>query len=75
MAVYAERQPIPRETVHLLKSDTELGDELREKRVSREHLVRIVEGVLHMDLAAARVVHTWLGQQIGVLEQAQNLTK
>lgn len=64
MNVYAERRPIPRRTVHALKSDGTLGDEDREARLSREGLVREVEVGAVMDLPTAQSLHKWLGEKI-----------
>jgi hypothetical protein len=64
MAVYSERRPLPRKTVHSLEEDGSLGDELRDKRETRTALVREVEADLVMDLLTATAVRDWLNEKI-----------
>lgn len=64
MAIFSERRPIPRKTVHPLMDDGSLGEELKDRRESRESFVREIEADLVLDLPTAIGVHQWLGNKI-----------
>jgi hypothetical protein len=59
MAVFSERFPIPRETVHSV-AEKGLGPEIRQERVSREGIVREVDVNLIMSATQARSIAKWL---------------
>ncbi len=65
---YSERQAIARQTVHPLQGET-LGEEIRERRQSRNGPVREIEVGAIMDLSSARSLRKWLDEKIGELEK------
>jgi hypothetical protein len=69
LALFSERAPIPQESVHPLKEDGTLGEEIDELRVSKEDVVRTVNAVVYMDLTQAVVIRNWLDEKIKVLQQ------
>jgi hypothetical protein len=73
LAFYSERVAIPQQTVHTVK-DGVLGEEVLEQRVGRDGIVREVEVDTIMDIATARVLHTWLGDQLKIIEQLSGST-
>jgi len=46
-----------------------LGEEVLERRVGRDSMIREVEVALVMDLELAKAFHGWLTTKIGELEQ------
>lgn len=70
MAVYSERNAIPRETTFALKDSGGLVDKPKEV-VSRDGVVRELDADLMMDVKTAKEVHQWLGQQIAVIEKTK----
>lgn len=67
MAVYSERQPIPKRMVHLVKQGV-LGKEISEKRESRKGIFREVESDLVMSVATATAIRNWLNERIAEVE-------
>jgi len=59
MSVFSERFPIPQTTVTVLTS-TGPGDEIREKRISKEGIIREVEANLIFDRHIAKIIGKWL---------------
>jgi hypothetical protein len=67
MAIFNDRQPIPRMIEHEITSDGRLGEEL--SRDIRSGIVREVEADVIMDLNAARSLREWLTGKITDLEE------
>ena len=70
MAIFNERQPIPKATAHVLKDDHHLGEELVDARDVRSSVFRSVEANLIMDLPTAISIQGWLADKIAQLEKA-----
>jgi hypothetical protein len=71
MAVFSERRPLPRRTVHGVTSGGGLGDELLDRREGRQAFaVREVEADLVMDLMTAQQLHMWLAEKIDQLRES-----
>jgi hypothetical protein len=70
MAIYSERRPIPRTTVHTVSKDGVLGAEERDKRDERSSYVREIEADLVMDLPTAISTRQWLDDKIMQIEKA-----
>jgi len=68
MVIFNERGAIPTQTVQAVSSDGTIGEEIFEKRTSRDAIVREVEADLVMDLATANVLVTWLQDKINQLQ-------
>jgi hypothetical protein len=66
IALYSERPAIPQQTVQALKEDGTLGDEVVDRRVGKEGVVREMEVDAIMDADVARALHAWLGEQLGI---------
>ena len=67
MALFNERAAIPREMVHSVNADGTLGTETA--REGKEGVVREMEVDVMLSPTSARLLHTWLGEQIRKLEQ------
>lgn len=70
VALFKERQPIPREITNKLEEDGTLGDEVR--RRSKKGIMRTVEANLYMDKDAAQTLIAWLQQQVDTLNALQS---
>lgn len=68
--VYNERLPLPQQVVYSLNTDYTLGEEIMERRVSKEGIVREVEVQIVLGIEEAEGFHDWLGLQI---ERAQEM--
>jgi hypothetical protein len=68
MSFFSERSAIPKTTVHAVKPDGTLGDEIVSERVSRDAVIREIEVCVSMSLATAKVFHTWLDERIRIME-------
>lgn len=68
MAIYNERLPIPQQTTFELK-DNQVGNEVKEKRRTRQAIIRNVEVDLIMDLNTAESMRDWLDQHIQRLKE------
>jgi hypothetical protein len=68
---YSERTPIPRQTVHFLMEGHTLGDEIVERRTSREGMVREVEVSVSMNLDVAKSLKQLLDKHIMAIETAK----
>ena len=64
MAVYSERRPIPKRTVHVISEEGVLGDEVSDKREVRDAFVREVEADLVISLEVAQAMRAWLDDRI-----------
>src|SRR5689334_23353953 len=64
MALFSERRPLPRKTVHSLGTDGLLSDELMDRRETRKAFVREVEADVVMDLPTAIAIRKWLTRKI-----------
>jgi len=71
MDLWSERFAIPKETVHQLKPDGTLGEELREERVVQDAIVREVEVGVVIDVGLAKSMIDWLQDKIDQIEEAQ----
>ena len=65
---YSERMPIPTQTVQPV-TEGKLGEEIKERRVSKEGVIRELEVGVIVDLSAAKTLLKWLGEKIDNLEQ------
>lgn len=68
MALFNERNAIPRQIVHEVKPDGTIGHELPEKRDGRDTIVREIEASLIMDVQTAKVLIGWLQDKVDQLE-------
>ena len=68
MAFYSERSAIPQHIVHVFDGDR-LGDEIKERRVSRDAVVREVEFCASMSLSVAKGFRDWLDANIKAIEE------
>lgn len=68
-ALYNERQAIPRQTVHPLKDPATLGEEILDRRVSREGIVREMEVDVILSAHAAEGLIVWLQNKINELKK------
>ena len=71
LAIYSERRPIPRKTVHTVSEIGKVGKELTDKREERDGFVREVEADLILDINAATVIRDWLSEKITDLAKIQ----
>jgi hypothetical protein len=69
MNLFSERVPIPQQQTFEISSDGKLGDEVKEKRVVREGVIREVEVSVVMELHTARALRVWLDAQIKTAEE------
>jgi hypothetical protein len=69
MAVWNERWPIPKQTVHEFTPDAEVGKEILAERVMRNAIVREVEAQLVMDISEAKRLRDWLDDKIKSFEE------
>ena|ERR1035437_2387583 len=70
MAVYSERQPIPKRIVHTIAGGV-LGPELLEKRETRSGIFREIEADLVLTKESALAVRDWLDQRIAEMIQTE----
>jgi hypothetical protein len=79
MAIFNERRAIPKQTVQVINPDGTIGEEIPEKRVERDAVVREVEADLVMNLQTAKHIIIWLQQRVAQIEklvtEAQNKEK
>ena len=68
---YSERRPIPLQTVHSIE-DGKLGDEIEDRRVGKEGVVREMEVAAIVDLNAAKALRKWLDERITELQGIQD---
>ncbi len=64
MAVYAEHAAIPQKSVHKVRPDGAVLDEVTDQRVSRGGIVRDLALDLVMNEAVATEMHRWLGERL-----------
>jgi hypothetical protein len=67
---FNERHPLPDQTVHEIKEDGTIGEEIRGERISRDGLVRELEANIIMDVGFAKVLVKWLNDKIEFIENA-----
>lgn len=70
MFVYHERGALPRRVFHAVNGDGTITEEIREKRASRNAIVRDVEANLIMDVQTAKGLLAWLAQKVALVEEA-----
>ena len=68
MAFYSERPAIPQQITVPIK-DGKLGDELEDKRVGRDAIVRDVEVSVSMSVEVAKHFRQWLDDKIKIAEE------
>lgn len=68
MAVFNERSAIPQEVVQRVSQDGTIGEEITEKRITRDAIVREVEADIVMDLQTAKIIISWLQARVDQLE-------
>lgn len=71
-ALYSERGPIPKQTVHGRNPDGTLGDPIPSQTISRAGIIREMDVDVVMNRALVPVLITWLKK---ALEQAENQVK
>jgi len=64
-----ERAPIPKQMTYRVNPDGNLGEEVKEERISRDAIVREVETSVVISLATARAFVTWLQDRINQADQ------
>jgi hypothetical protein len=64
VAFFSERQAIPRRIVHRVETDSTLGPEIEEDRVTRGGFVREVEVDVVMNIGTAIALRDWLNDKI-----------
>lgn len=69
LAFYTERLPIPTATVHTVSDQGELGVEMRDRRESREGVVRIIQTGFYLDRDRAVSVRDWLDSKIKEMDE------
>lgn len=62
MAIYSERNPLPRQTEHPIIAGSTLGPERVVEQ--REGFIREIENSVLMNIEVAKALHRWLGQKI-----------
>ncbi len=70
--LWSERLPVPRETVQIVNADGSLGEEVKEKRVSKDGIIRELEVSAMMDIRTARSIANWILMHA---EQAEAMQK
>jgi len=73
MSVWNERWPIPQQMVYRLGDEGGVTDELREKRIGRDAVIREVEVELVMDLEVAKNIRKWLDDKIKKAEDVRTI--
>jgi hypothetical protein len=73
MALFNERRPIPKRTVHPLNEGDVLGKEDVSRRDTRKAFIREVEVDVALDLHAAINLQTWLTDKIQQLAKRQGI--
>lgn len=68
---YSERTPIPKQTVYYLRDGHTLADEIPERRISREGMIREVEISVSMNLEVAKSLQQLLERHIKAIETAK----
>lgn len=69
LSVYNQRRPIPKKITHELEGNI-LGDEITEKRESKQGVIRELEANLVMDATTAIALRDWLNEKIDQAEKA-----
>lgn len=69
LSLYAERMAIPRRVVYKLTPDGDLGEENRDKRVSREAIVRELACDVLMSLDVAEDLANWLLEAVDLAKR------
>lgn len=64
MALFSERQAIPRRLVHELSATGELGPPIPQETESRNSIVREMDVDVFMPVEVAERIHKWLGEKI-----------
>jgi hypothetical protein len=72
ISLYSERPAIPSRMVFRLSNEGELDDEIQEKRVSKDGIVREVESSLILDMATTVALRNWLDGVIDHIENIEN---
>ena len=69
LAVFSDRVAIPQQTVYKVTPDGDYGEEIVDKRVSRQGLVvREIEASMMMSISTATALRDWLTAKIKELE-------
>ncbi len=66
---WSERFPIPAQVTHEVATEGTLGEEIKERRVSRQAVVRELEVGIVMHLDVARTFRDWLTRKIEETEK------
>jgi len=70
-ALYSERLAIPRQIVNKINEDGTLGDEIPERRVAREGIVREMEIDIFLTVDVAKQLCDWLSKRISEIGSQQ----
>lgn len=73
IALFSERTVIPQETTFKITSDGLLGDEVKEKRVSKEGIVRQLEVDIIVNEQTAIDLRAWLDQKIDEFQKRKKV--
>lgn len=68
VTLFSERLPIPTETVHSFDGKA-IGEEIKEKRQSRQAIIREIEVTCVLDAGTAITVADWLKQKVEELKK------
>ena len=74
MALFSERQPIPRKETYRLK-EGRLGEKIKEATEQREAIIREVEVEALMDLETAKAISKWLEIKIKLMTEIESKLK
>jgi len=69
VVLFTERNHIPASITHSIETNGSAGAEILAKRELKDGLVRVVETVLLLDLAAAKEMHSFLAARISELSK------
>lgn len=76
ISFFAERMPIPKQVTYKINSDGSLGDEIFEKRKSKEGVIRQLEIDLMMNEETAKDLRVWIDEKLdGFAERRKFLEK
>jgi len=71
LAFYSERLPIVKVVEHEVTPEGRLGPEIKEKRQSKEGVIREVEVGIALSVDVAKALALWLQEKIHQVEDAQ----
>jgi len=69
MAVYSERSPIPTAITHEISAEGHLSDEKKDKRETKDGVIRTVHFGMHMTTDQAVAIRDWLNERLAEHEK------